>query len=519
MKIQLISTLFALTYLTTPTVQATAQSAKDYTASSVDTHATQYANVARQIWEFAEVGYQETRSSALLMAQLEAAGFSIQKGVAGIPTAFVASYGRSTPVIGLLAEYDALPGISQDAVPVRKPLVESGPGHACGHHLFGTGSTAAAIAVKEWLTQSGTAGTIRLYGTPAEEGGAGKVYLVRDGLFDDVDVVLHWHPGDRNDASPETSLANRSAKFRFRGVSSHAAGSPERGRSALDGVYRAIAYLNSFLSNAVDYQAKAFNAPILVTGTGNLRQFQQPARPAVSAQTTADDLIRRLVESVDLLPLSGDGALHQIAAELGQTVEIVRTVRDGILDEVPEARFYHALRQQSDVTGPGAERSLGDAVTRCKRARAGYDRGQVALHQMAMSMLTANVQRGDYGRDLPQRLAVFRQIPTDAFARGLLDHTIDVERPVIPVTEGERLANEEIRVRLAVERERIATRQGLVEAGYSDEPGSAEDPENPARSEVDRLLAERQEAALNRADLAGALFGRGGGLPLDSGAP
>jgi aminobenzoyl-glutamate utilization protein B len=109
-------------------------------------------------------------------------------------------------------------------------------GHACGHHLFGAGSTAAAIAVKEWLQSSGTQGTIRLYGTPAEEGGAGKVYMVRGGLFADVDAVLHWHPGDRNEASPWTSLANKSAKFRFRGVSAHASGAPERGRSALDGV-------------------------------------------------------------------------------------------------------------------------------------------------------------------------------------------------------------------------------------------------------------------------------------------
>ncbi len=227
-----------------PVPQATAQSDKDQVASFVDAGRDRYADIAHQIWEFAEVGYQETRSAALLSAELESAGFTVQRGVAGIPTAFVANYGAGVPVIGILGEYDALPGISQDATPTRKPLIESGAGHACGHHLFGTASTAAAIAVKEWLDQSGTQGTVRFYGTPAEEGGAGKVYLVRDGLFDDVDVVLHWHPGDRNDASPETSLANRSAKFRFHGLSSHAAGSPERGRSALDGVEAMNAMVN-----------------------------------------------------------------------------------------------------------------------------------------------------------------------------------------------------------------------------------------------------------------------------------
>ncbi|WP_419935821.1 M20 family metallopeptidase [Candidatus Palauibacter sp.] len=195
-----------------------------------------YGGVARQIWEWAEVGYQEEQSSELLKTELEAAGFSIESDIAGMPTAFVASYGSGGPVIGLLAEYDALPGISQDAVPERKPIIDGGAGHACGHHLFGTGSVAAAIAVKEWLDETGHEGTIRLYGTPAEEGGAGKVYMVRDGLFDDVDVALHWHPGSRNSAQAGRSLANKSAKFRFRGYSAHAAGAPERGRSALDGV-------------------------------------------------------------------------------------------------------------------------------------------------------------------------------------------------------------------------------------------------------------------------------------------
>ena len=153
-----------------------------------------------------------------------------------MPTAFVASAGHGRPVIAFLAEYDALPGLSQQAVPGRRPVVVGDPGHACGHHLFGTASVAAAVAVREWLAASKTAGTVRVYGTPAEEGGAGKVYMVREKLFDDVDVAFHWHPSDRNDASPATSLANRSAKFRFHGVSSHAAGSPHRGRSALDGV-------------------------------------------------------------------------------------------------------------------------------------------------------------------------------------------------------------------------------------------------------------------------------------------
>ena len=213
-----------------------AQDPKAGVSAAVDRHRERAERVALQIWEYAEVGYQETKSSALLQQQLKDAGFSVQAGVAGMPTGFVASYGSGKPVIGILAEFDALPGITQTASPERAPAEGKDAGHACGHHLFGSASTFAAIAVRDWLAESRRPGTIRLYGTPAEEGGAGKVYMVREGLFKDVDVVLHWHASDRNDASHSTSLANKSAKFRFHGLSAHAAGAPERGRSALDGV-------------------------------------------------------------------------------------------------------------------------------------------------------------------------------------------------------------------------------------------------------------------------------------------
>ena len=192
--------------------------------------------VASSIWNWAEVGYQEVKSSGLLQKELAAAGFKVDAGVAAMPTAFVASWGKGEPVIGVLAEFDALPGITQDVSPLRKPVAGKLSAHACGHHLFGTASVSAAIALKDWLQKSGTTGTIRLYGTPAEEGGGGKVYMVRAGLFDDVSVVMHWHPSDVNFAGLEKALANKTAKFRFHGVSAHASGAPERGRSALDGI-------------------------------------------------------------------------------------------------------------------------------------------------------------------------------------------------------------------------------------------------------------------------------------------
>ena len=212
------------------------QKTKQDVVKSIDASYDKYSDVAKKIWEYAEVGYQETKSSALLQETLGQAGFKIEKGVAGMPTAFIATYGSGKPVIGILGEFDALPGVSQDAVPEVKKVEGRSAGHACGHHLFGTASSAAAIAVKDWLIANKKGGTIRFYGTPAEEGGSGKVYMVREGLFNDVDVVFHWHPGAQNNASAGGSLANKTGKFRFTGIAAHAAASPERGRSALDGV-------------------------------------------------------------------------------------------------------------------------------------------------------------------------------------------------------------------------------------------------------------------------------------------
>lgn len=194
-----------------------------------------YSSIAQKIWEYAEMGFQEEKSAAILQETLRNEGFTITKGVAGIPTAFIAEYGEGKPVIAILGEYDALPGLSQEAVSEKKSAGKAA-GHACGHHLFGTASMAAAIEVKNWLKTNKKKGTIRFYGCPAEEGGSGKVYLVREGLFNDVDTALHWHPADANDANPGSALANKSAKFRFYGIASHAGMAPEKGRSALDGV-------------------------------------------------------------------------------------------------------------------------------------------------------------------------------------------------------------------------------------------------------------------------------------------
>lgn len=243
---------------------------RDRILQQIDARAGHFGEISRQIWGFAELGYKETRSSGLLREELRRAGFAIQDNIGEIPTAFTATYGSGKPVIGIIGEYDALPGLSQDQVPERKPLVADGPGHGCGHNLFGPASAFAAILVKEYLAAKKLPGTIRFYGTPAEEGGGGKIYMARAGVFADVDAMLHWHPGSTNATGLSSSLANISARFRFHGKAAHAAAAPEAGRSALDGLMlmsQAVEMLREHIpSNArIHYVfTKAGDAPNIV---------------------------------------------------------------------------------------------------------------------------------------------------------------------------------------------------------------------------------------------------------------
>jgi len=202
----------------------------------VDQHSAEYIETSKKIWQFAEMGYHEEKSSALLQQDLKAAGFSLETGVAGEPTGFIATFGQGKPVIAILGEFDALPGLSQASVPDRSPVVSGAPGHGCGHNLLGSGAALAAVAVKDYMETNHVTGTLRYYGTPAEEGGSGKVYMIRAGVFRDVDVVLHWHPSNANSIQSGGMLAIVSARFTFHGVAAHAAISPDRGRSALDAI-------------------------------------------------------------------------------------------------------------------------------------------------------------------------------------------------------------------------------------------------------------------------------------------
>lgn len=204
--------------------------------AAIDTYQADLIDLADQIWTFAETALRETRSAALLADYAEARGFDIQRGIAEMPTAFTAEFGSGKPVIGILGEYDALPGISQKATPFQEPLEPGAAGHGCGHNLFGAASLGAALAVKDLIAAGDLQGTIRYYGTPAEESVGGKLYMLRAGLFDDLDAVIAWHPDYKISADTDSSQAMVDFTIEFRGRAAHSASDPWNGRSALDGV-------------------------------------------------------------------------------------------------------------------------------------------------------------------------------------------------------------------------------------------------------------------------------------------
>lgn len=385
----LLFTILVPATITTIWAQPSLSKEESRVLQGIDQNTAHYSTIAQQIWNWAELGYQEQQSSALLQSELSAAGFTVEVGVAGIPTAFVASFGSGSPIIGILGEFDALPGVSQAAVAHPQAREESANGHACGHHLFGTASAAAVIAVKDWLVRSGTSGTIRFYGTPAEEGGAGKVYMTRAGLFDDVDAVLHWHPGDGNSADAGSTLSNMSAKFRFYGQASHAAAAPHRGRSALDGV-EAMNYMVNLMREHVSEKTRIHyvitrggEAPNVVPAFAEVFYYvRHPDRAEVkqlferlvlaaegAAQGTETRMEYEIIHgSYNLMPNKTLAELmHQNLQQVGGVVynEQEKAFADSILQTLnrPEISLAQAERIQAFNPNPGvypASTDVGD---------------------------------------------------------------------------------------------------------------------------------------------------------------
>lgn len=313
-----------------------------------------FGDLSRQIWEFAEVGYKETKSAALLKSDLRAAGFQLEENVGGIPTAFVATWGQGRPVIGILGEYDALPGLSQEDAATRKPRASAAPGHGCGHNLLGVASAFASVAVRNYLAEKKISGTIRFYGCPAEEGGGGKIYMARAGAFDRCDAILTWHPGTRNRASLSSSLANITAKFRFYGTAAHAAGSPEKGRSALD----AVMVMNLATELMREHVPESTRIHYIITHGGaapnvvpdfaeSFYYARHPDMPIL------DGIWARIVKCAEAAAL---------ATETRMEMELVNSVYNLLPNDALTALLDHNLLRVGGVRYTGEEQSFAEAL-------------------------------------------------------------------------------------------------------------------------------------------------------------
>ena len=298
-----------------------------------------YDKLQKEIWSYAELGFLESKSSKALQEHLKSNGFTIEAGLAGMPTAFVATYGSGSPVIGILAEFDALPGLSQDTVPYKKPLVDGGSGHGCGHAVFGTGSSAGAVAIKQWLEKTGTKGTIKVFGTPAEEGGGGKVYLARDGFFKGTDIVLDWHPASQNGVSRSNGLAIQMIDFSFFGKASHASGAPEKGRSALDGV-EALDYLVNVMREHIPSDARIH---YVITNGGEAPNVV-PAFAKVSYYIRSPKR-KDLVELIDRVQKAAQGAA------LGTGTTVKSEIIAGFYEKLPNETLAKQLQKNLEIVG------------------------------------------------------------------------------------------------------------------------------------------------------------------------
>ncbi|MBQ4518090.1 MAG: amidohydrolase [Clostridia bacterium] len=318
-------------------------------------------SISDQIWDFAESRFQEFKSARLQIDYLKSLGFAITEGLGGAETAFVAEAGGGKPIVGFLGEYDALSGLSQEAdADCHKPIQEGGDGHGCGHNLLGAGSLAATVAIKEYMEEKNIPGTVRYYGCPAEENAGGKAFMVRDGCFDDCDIVLAWHPGSINCINKSGSLANFRVFFTFHGKSAHAAGSPHLGRSALDAVELMNVGVNYMREHMID-EARVHYAVTNSGGTApNVVQSEAQVLYAIRAPQVNQvkelyDRVCKIAQGAALMTET-EVEIRQVAAYsnyIGNDV-IGKQIKDHLTESLPldytEEELQYAAKFQKVIT-------------------------------------------------------------------------------------------------------------------------------------------------------------------------
>lgn len=307
----------------------------------IESNRQSFIDMSDAIWGYAELGYKEERSSRLLMHAFEQAGFTLERGLAGIPTAFAASCSRGAgPVIAILGEYDALPGLSQECLPNRQPLTPGAPGHGCGHNLLGVAGVATCFAIQQMLNSGALSGTIRYYGCPAEEGGAAKAFMAKAGVFQDVDICLTWHPDAFNATSWANCLANYRVVFKFHGKPAHAAADPYNGRSALD----AVELMNIGVNYLREHMIPAARIHYVITNGGG------PAPNVVPAEAASLYSVRapRMDQLVPLFERVKDIA-HGAALMTGTDLEI--SITSGMSNLLLNETINHVLQEKLEQVG------------------------------------------------------------------------------------------------------------------------------------------------------------------------
>jgi len=368
-------------------------------------------NISDSIWDFAETRFEEFKSSELLCSALADEGFKIKKGIADMETAFVAEYGSGKPVVSFLGEYDALHGLSQAAgATEKKPLIEGGKGHGCGHHALGTGALAAAIAVKEYLKEKNILGTVRYYGCPGEEGGSGKAFLAKAGCFKGLDAVFTWHPGTENNVWSHNFLATIQAYFKFHGISAHAGGAAHLGRSALDAVELMNVGAN-FLREHVIPEARIHYA--IIDGGGFSPNVVQP-QAAVLYQIRAPKMsqVREIYDRV--IDIAKGAALMT-----GTTVEVKfdRAASNLLPNRTLEKLLYDKFQELGAVQVDKEDIEFAQDI---RKTLSENEKGNTAETLRAMY--------GEQGKEIAKRITgkevvdfVYPYMPVDSIAFGSTD--------------------------------------------------------------------------------------------------
>src|SRR3954453_758408 len=306
----------------------------------MDENQVKFSELAKQIWEHPELGYNETFASSLQIKILEEAGFKVTSGIGDIPTAFVAEYGKGKPIIGILGEFDALPGLSQQVTPNNNPVVPNGPGHGCGHNLLGTAGVTAVIALKERMEAEMLPGTIRYYGCPAEELLSGKTFMARAGVFDDLDCALTWHPGTVNTTANFRMQSLTAIEFYFSGRAAHAGAAPHLGRSALDAVELMNVGANYLREHVLDgtrihYQiTNGGMAPNVVPDKASVYYFLRAAD-----RKQGDELEERLIKVAE-------------GAAIMTETSVRWEIKAGCYETMPNETLNELMYKQAEAAGP-----------------------------------------------------------------------------------------------------------------------------------------------------------------------